>query len=78
MTSRRFREWEKVKIIDFSEIIVVYDIKVGRFSQLKEYMKLYEYQRSRAFIDLGPCHSDAIFLIFSSVIADFNISSVLR
>ena len=38
--------WEKVKTMDFSEIIVVYDVKVGRCSQLNEYMKLYEYQRS--------------------------------
>ena len=36
--------WEKVKTKDFSETIVVYDIKVGRCSQLNEYMKLYEYQ----------------------------------
>ena len=34
--------WEKVKTMDFSETIVVYDIKVGRCSQLNEYMKLYE------------------------------------
>ena len=33
---------EKGKIMDFSETIVVYDIKVGRFSQLNVY--LYEYQ----------------------------------
>ena len=43
--------WEKVKQWIFSETIVVYDIKVGRCSQLKEYMKLYEYQRSRSFIN---------------------------
>ena len=42
-------------------------------------MKLYEYQRSRSFIDLGPNHSDSIFLnFFSSITADFNISSALR
>ena len=46
--------WEKVNTMDFSETIVDYDIKVGRCSQLHEYMKLYEYQRSRSFIDLGP------------------------
>ena len=40
--------------MDFSETIVVYDIKVGKFIQLNEYMKLYEYQRSRPFIDLCP------------------------
>ena len=33
-------------------------------------MKLYEYQRSRSFIDLGRSHSDSIFSIFfSSIIA---------
>ena len=45
--------WEKGKTMDFSETIVVYDVKVGRCSQLNEYMNLYEYQRS-SFIDLGP------------------------
>ena len=48
--------WEKVRTMDFSEIIVVYDIKFGRCSQLNEYMKLYEYKRSRSFIGLGPNH----------------------
>ena len=38
--------WEKVKTMDFSETIVVYDIKVGRCSQLNKYMKFYEYKRS--------------------------------
>ena len=37
---------------DCSETIVVYVIKVGRSSQLNEYMNLYEYQRSESFIDL--------------------------
>ena len=65
--------------MDFSEAVVVYDIKVGRCSHLNEYMKLYEYQRSRSFIDLGPNHSVSIFLnFFSSINADFNISSALR
>ena len=32
--------WEKLKQRIFSETIVVYDIKVGRCSQLNEYMKL--------------------------------------
>ena len=32
--------WKKVKTMDFSETIVVCDIKVGRCSQLNEYMKL--------------------------------------
>ena len=42
--------WEKVKTIDFTETIVV---KVGRRSKLNEYVNLYEYQKSRSFIDLG-------------------------
>ena len=32
--------WEKVKTMYFSETIVVYDVKVGRYSQLNEYMNL--------------------------------------
>ena len=50
--------------MDFSEIIVVYDVKVGRCSQLNEYMKLFVYQRSRSLIDLYPDLSDSIFLNF--------------
>ena len=73
--SPMFLYGEKIKTMDFSATIVVYDIKVGRCSKLGEYMKLYEYQRSRSFIDLGPNHSDSIFLnFFSSITADFNIS----
>ena len=47
--------------MDFSETIVVYDIKVGRCSQLNEYIKLYENQRSRSFID---CSKPLRFNIF--------------
>ena len=55
--------------MDLSETIVVYDVKVGRCSYLNEYMHLYDYQRSRSFIDLGPNLSDSIFLnFFSSII----------
>ena len=46
--------WEKGKIMDFSETMVVYDIKVGRFNLLNEYMNHYEYQRSRSFTELRP------------------------
>ena len=61
--------WEKVKTMDFAETIVVYDVKVGRCSHLNEYLKLYEYQRSRSLIDLGPNLPDLIFLkFFSSII----------
>ena len=41
--------WEKGKTMDFSETIVVCDIKVGRCSQLNEYMNFYDYQRSNVF-----------------------------
>ena len=58
---------EKVKQWIFSETVVVYDIKIGRCSQLNEYMKLYEYQRSRSIIDLGPNHSDSIFYLGSFI-----------
>ena len=46
--------WEKGKTMDFSETIVVYDIKVGRFSQLNVYMNRCEYQWSKSFTDLHP------------------------
>ena len=61
--------WEEGKTMDFSETVVVYDIKGGRCSQLNEY-EAYEYQRSRSrsFIDLGPNLSDLIFLNFFSTI----------
>ena len=73
--------WEngKTMYFFFSEIVVVYYIKVDRCSQLNEYMKRYEYQRSRSLIDLDPNHTDSIFLnFFSSITADFNITSALR
>ena len=71
---KKVKQW-----IFFSETVVFYYIKVDRRSQLNEYMKLYEYQRSMSFIDLDPSHSDSIFLnFFSSITTDFNISSALR
>ena len=53
---------KKIKQWIFSETIVVYAIKVGRCSQLNEYMKLYEYQRSRSFSD--PFSKSIRFKIF--------------
>ena len=61
--------------MDFSETIVVYDMKVGRCSQLNEYMKLYEYQRSRSFTDIIPNISDSIFLKFYSSITTLPIEA---
>ena len=40
--------------MDFSETIIVYDIKVGRCSQPDEFTNLFEYHLSRSFFDLGP------------------------
>ena len=45
---------EKGKTMDFSETIVVCDIKVGICSQLNKYINFYEYQRSESFIELRP------------------------
>ena len=50
---------------------------VGRCSQLNEYMKLYEYQRPRSFIDLAPNQSDSIFLKFFSSISTWPIEANL-
>ena len=66
---------KKVKQWIVLEATVVYDIKVGSCSQLNEYMKLYEYQRSRSFIELGPNHSDSIFLYFFSSITAWPIEA---
>ena len=66
---------KKVKTMDFSETIIVYDIKVGRCSQLNEYMKLHEYQRLKPFIDHGPNLSDSIFLNFFSSITNWPIEA---
>ena len=38
-------------------------------------MKLYEYQRSRSFIDLGPNPSDSIFLNFFSSKTTWSIEA---
>ena len=65
---------KKIKQWIFSGTIVV-GIKVGRCSQLNEYMKHYEYQRSRSFIDLGPNHLDSIFLNFFSSISTWPIEA---
>ena len=38
----------------FSETIAACDLKVGRYRQLIEFMKVCEYGRSMSFLDLGP------------------------
>ena len=54
--------WEKGKIMDFSETIVVYDIKVGKFSQLNEYMNLYEYK----------CHGHSLTFVQDHSVSTFS------
>ena len=49
--------------MDFSEMFVVYDVRVGICS----YMNLYEYRRSTSFIDLVQGHSDSTFSNFFSL-----------
>ena len=66
---------EKLKQWIFQKTIVVYDVKIGRCSQPNEYMKLYEYQRSRSLIDLGPNLSDSIFLNFFSSITTWPLEA---
>ena len=53
--------------MDFSETIVVYDVKVGRCILLNQYMNLNEYQRSRSFSDLHPRSLRFTFSIFFSL-----------
>ena len=59
--------WEQDKTIDFSETIVVYDIKIGRCSQLNENMKLMSTKGQGHSLTLVQI-SDSVFLnIFSSI-----------
>ena len=44
---------EKNENIGFSGSFVAYDLKVGRYRQHIELMKLCEFSRSRSFLDLG-------------------------
>ena len=53
--------WAKGKTMDFSETIVVYDVKVGRCSYLNENMNLYEYQSQNHLLTLNQGHSDSHF-----------------
>ena len=58
--------WEKGKTLDFSEIIVVCDIRVERCSQLNEYMKLYDYQRSRSLTLVQTSQNHVFNILFLS------------
>ena len=43
-----------MKTVDFSEAIAACDLKIGRFRQLIQLMKVCELLRSMTFLDLGP------------------------
>ena len=43
-----------MKRVDFSETIAACDLKVSRSRHLIENVKIFEYLRSRSFLDLGP------------------------
>ena len=43
-----------MKTVDFSEAIEACDLKVGRYRQLIDFMKVCEYWSSRSLLDLGP------------------------
>ena len=43
-----------MKTVDFSETIEACDLKVGRYRQLIDLMKVCEYLRSMSLLDLGP------------------------
>ena len=45
---------KKVKLVDFSETIAAFDLNIGRCKQPDEKTKVYEYSRSRSFLDFGP------------------------
>ena len=42
-----------MKTVDFSETIDACDLKVDRWRQLIDLLKVFEYRRSRSFLDLG-------------------------
>ena len=50
--------------MEFSETSVVYDVKVGRCSELNDYMNLYEYQSQGYSLTLVQGHSDSTFSNF--------------
>ena len=60
-------------MVNYSETIDVYDIKVGIHSILNEYMEIYLYQRSRSFSDLCPRS-----LIFHSFLTAFALKPLDR
>ena len=66
---------EKGKTMDFSETIVVYDIKIGRCSQLNEYMKLMNIKGQGHSLTIVQGHSDSTFSNFFSLETDRPIEA---
>ena len=67
----------KIKTMYFSGTIVVYDIKVGRCSQLNEsFMSNKGQSHSLTLVQITQMQN--VLNVFSSITADFNISSALR
>ena len=62
-----------METVNFSETIEACDLKVGRYRQLNDFMKVCEYWRSRSFLDLGPrlCTYKNLNLIFSETTEPF-------
>ena len=59
--------WKKGKTMDFSETIVVYDIKLGRCSKLNEYMNLLNIKGQGHSLTLVQGHSDSTIVNFLSL-----------
>ena len=62
-----------MKTVDCSETIEVFDLKVGKYRQLIDFMKVCEYLRSRSLLDLGPrlCTYKNSYRIFSETTGPF-------
>ena len=54
LTSTYFMARSNFVTGDFLEMFAACDMKVGRCRQLIEFMKVFEYSRSRSYLDLGP------------------------
>ena len=66
--------------MDFSEAIEVCDLKVGRYRQLIDFIKICEYLRSRSLLDLGPrsCTCKNSNRIFSETTGPFGTKFCMK
>ena len=58
--------WENAQTVYFLETGEFYEVKVGTYSQINEYMTIYDYPRSMPFIDFVQGHLDSTFSNFFS------------